>query len=84
MGMQNVSSGRIDAAVFMLPYAIGEIDSRRVNGFGWDIGHRFLLGGGSHGLTVIEGVLDGFLDAVNVPEGDAEYSMDGGAIVPLG
>ena len=35
-----------------------------------DIGHRFLLGGGSHGLTVVEGVLDGF-DAVNVPEGDA-------------
>ena len=84
MGMQNVSSGRIDAAVFLLPCAIGEIASRRVNGFGWDIGHRFILGGGSHGLTVIEWVLDGFLDAVNVPEGDAEYSMYGGAVVPLG
>ena len=84
MGMQNVSCVRIDAAVFLLPCAIGEIASRRVNGFGWDIGHRFILGGGSHGLTVIEWVLDGFLDAVNVPEGDAEYSMDGGAIVPLG
>ena len=84
MGMQNVSCIRIDAAVFLLPYAIGEIASRRVNGIGWDIGHRFLLGGGSHGLTVIEGVLDGFLDAVNVPEGDAEYSVDGGAVVPLG
>lgn len=84
MGMHNVSCVRIDAAVFMLPCSIGEIDSRRVNGFGWDIGHQFLLGGGSHGLTVIERVLDGFLDAVNVPEGDAEYSMDGGAVVPLG
>ena len=82
--MQNVSSVRIDAAVFLLPYDIGEIASRRVSGIGWDIGHRFLLGGGSHGLTVIEGVLDGFIDAVNVPEGDAEYSMDGGAVVPLG
>lgn len=82
MGMHNVSCVRIDAAVFMLPCSIGEIDS--VNGFGWDIGHQFLLGGGSHGLTVIERVLDGFLDAVNVPEGDAEYSMDGGAVVPLG
>ena len=75
MGLQNVSSGRIDAAVFLLTYAIGEIASRRASGIGWDIGHRFLLGGGSHGLTVIEGVLDGFLDAfldaVNVPEGDA-------------
>ena len=84
MGLQNVSSGWIDTAVFLLPYAIGEIVSRRVNGIGWDIGHRFLLGGGSHGLTVIEGVLDGFIDAVNVPEGDAEYSMYGGAVVPLG
>ena len=84
MGMQNVSCVRIDAAVFLLPCAIGEIDSRRVSGIGWDIGHRFLLGGGSHGLTVIEGVLDGFIDAVNVPEGDAEHSMDGGAVVPLG
>lgn len=84
MGMQNVSCVRIDAAVFLLPYDIGEIASRRVSGIGWDIGHRFLLGGGSHGLTVIEGVLDGFIDAVNVPEGDAEYSMDGGAVVPLG
>ena len=84
MGLQNVSSGRIDAAVFLLTYAIGEIASRRASGIGWDIGHRFLLGGGSHGLTVIERVLDGFLDAVNVPEGDAEYSMDGGAVVPLG
>ena len=84
MGMQNVSSGRIDAAVFLLPCAIGEIASRRVSGIGWDIGHRFLLGGGSHGLTVIEWVLDGFLDAVNVPEGDAEYRMYGGAVVPLG
>ena len=84
MGLQNVSSGWIDTAVFLLPYAIGEIASRRVNGFGWDIGHRFILGGGSHGLTVIEWVLDGFLDAVNVPEGDAEYSVDGGAVVPLG
>lgn len=84
MGMQNVSCVRIDTDVFLLTYAIGEIASRRVNGFGWDIGHRFLLGGGSHGLTVIEGILDGFLDAVNVPEGDAEYSMDGGAVVPLG
>ena len=83
MGLQNVSSGRIDAAVFLLTYAIGEIASRRVSGIGWDIGHRFLLGGGSHGLTVIERVLDGFLDAVNVPEGDAEYSMDGGAVIPL-
>ena len=84
MGLQNVSSGRIDAAVFLLTYAIGEIASRRASGIGWDIGHRFLLGGGSHGLTVVEGVLDGFLDAVNVPEGDAEYSVDGGAVVPLG
>ena len=84
MGLLSVSSDRIDAAVFLLPYAIGEIASRRVNGFGWNIGHRFLLGGGSHGLTVIEGVLDGFLDAVNVPEGDAEYRMYGGAVVPLG
>lgn len=65
MGLQNVSSGRIDAAVFLLTYAIGEIASRRASGIGWDIGHRFLLGGGSHGLTVIEGVLDGFIDAVN-------------------
>ena len=84
MGLQNVSSVRIDAAVFLLPCAIGEIASRRVSGIGWDIGHRFLLGGGSHGLTVIERILDSFLDAVNVPEGDAEYSMDGGTIVPLG
>ena len=84
MGLQNVSSGRIDAAVFLLTYAIGEIASRRASGIGWDIGHRFLLGGGSHGLTVIEGVLDGFLDADNVPDGDAEYSMYGGAVVPLG
>ena len=84
MGLQNVSSGRIDAAVFLLTYAIGEIASRRASGIGWDIGHRFLLGGGSHGLTVVEGVLDGFLDAVNVPKGDAEYSMDGGAVIPLG
>ena len=84
MGLLNVSSGRIDAAVFLLPCAIGEIGSRGVSGIGWDIGQRFLLGGGSHGLTVIEGVLDGFLDAVNVPEGDAEYRMDGGAVVPLG
>ena len=84
MGLQNVSSGWIDTAVFLLPYAIGEIVSRRVNGSGWDSGHRFLLGGGSYGLTVIEGVLDGFRDAVNVPEGDAEYRMDGGAVVPLG
>ena len=83
MGLLSVSSDRIDAAVFLLPYAIGEIASRRVNGFGWNIGHWFLLGGGSHGLTVIESVLDGFLDAVNVPEGDAEYSMDGGAVIPL-
>ena len=71
MWLQNVSSGRIDTDVFLLTYAIGEIASRRVNGFGWNIGHWFLLGGGSHGLTVVEGVLDGFLDAVNVPEGDA-------------
>ena len=84
MGMQNVSSGRIDAAVFLLPCAIGKIASRRVSGIGWDIGHRFLLGGGSHGLTVIERVLDGFLDAVNVPEGDAEYRVNRGAVVPLG
>ena len=84
MGLQNVSSGRIDTAVFLLPCAIGEIASRRVSGIGWDIGHRFLLGGGSHGLTVIERVLDGFLDAVNVPEGDAEYRMNRGAVVPLG
>ena len=84
MGLLNVSSGRIDAAVFLLPCAIGEIASRRVHGIRWDIGHRFLLGGGSHGLTVIEGVLYGFLDAVNVPEGDAAYCMDGGAVVPLG
>ena len=83
MGMQNVSCSRIDAAVFLLPYAIGEIAFRRVNGFGWDTGHQFLLGGGSHGLTVLERVVDGFLDTVNVPEGDAEYSMDGGAVVPL-
>lgn len=84
MGLLSGSSGRIDAAVFLLPYAIGEIASRRVNSIGWDIGHQFLLGGGSHGLTVIERVLDGFLDAVNVPKGDAEYSMDGGAVIPLG
>ena len=84
MGLQNVSSGRIDTAVFLLPCAIGEIASRRVSGIGWDIGHRFLLGGGSHGLTVIERVLDGFLDAVNVPEGDAEYRVNRGAVVPLG
>ena len=83
MWLQNVSSGRIDAAVFLLTYAIGKIASRRASGIGWNIGHRFLLGGGSHGLTVVEGVLDGFLDAVNVPEGDAEYSMDGGAVIPL-
>ena len=83
MELLNVSSGKIDTAVFLLTYAIGEIASRRVSGIGWDIGHRFLLGGGSHGLTVIERVLDGFLDAVNVPEGDAEYSMDGGAVIPL-
>ena len=84
MGLLNDSSVRIDAAVFLLLCAIGEIASRRVSGIGWDIGHRFLLGGRSHGLTVIERVLDGFLDAVNVPEGDAEYRMDGGAVVPLG
>ena len=84
MGLRNVSSGRIDAAVFQMSYAIGEIVSRRVNGIGWDIGQRFLLGGGSHGLTVIERVLDGFLDAVNIPKGDAEYRMNGGAVVPLG
>lgn len=108
MELLNVSSGRIDTAVFLLPSAIGEIASRRGNGIGWDIGHRFslwalpsrfgiiqasltsvlavplvLLGGGSHGLTVIEGVLDGFLDAVNIPKGDAEYRMNGGAVVPL-
>ena len=53
MGLLSGSSGRIDAAVFLLPYAIGEIASRRVNSIGWDIGHQFLLGGGSHGLTVI-------------------------------
>lgn len=57
MGLQNVSSGRIDAAVFLLTYAIGKIAFRRASGIGWDIGHRFLLGGGSHGLTVVEGVL---------------------------
>ena len=84
MGLLNVSSGRIDTSVFLLPCAIGEIASRRVSGIGWDIGHRFLLGGGSHGLTVIERVLDGFLDAVNVPEGDAEYRVNRGAVVPLG
>ena len=83
MGLLNVSSGRNDTVVFLLPCAIGEIASRRVNGFGWDLGHQSLLGGGSYGLTVIERVLDGFLDTVNVPEGDAEYSMDGGAVVPL-
>ena len=71
MGMQNVSSGRIDVAVFLLTYANGKIASRRASGIGWNIGHRFLLGGGSHGLTVVEGVLDGFFDAVNVPKGDA-------------
>ena len=53
MGLQNVSSGRIDAAVFLLTYAIGKIAFRRASGIGWDIGHRFLLGGGSHGLTVV-------------------------------
>lgn len=54
MGLQNVSSGRIDAAVFLLTYAIGKIAFRRASGIGWDIGHRFLLGGGSHGLTCLQ------------------------------
>ena len=66
MGMQNVSCIRIDAAVFLLTYAIGKIASRRASGIGWDIGHRLLSGGGSHGLTVVEGDLDGILDAVKV------------------
>ena len=84
MGLLNVSSSRIDTAVFLPPCAIGEIAFRRVRGIGWDIGHRFLLGGGSHDLTVIEGILDGFLDAVNIPEGDAEYRVNRGAVGPLG
>ena len=84
MGLLNVSSGRIDAAVFLLPCAIGEIASRRVNGFGRGIGHRFLLGGGSHGLTVIEGVLDDFIDAVNVPKAMQRIVWMEVRFVPLG
>ena len=84
MGLQNVSSGRIDAAVFLLTYAIGEIASRRASGIGWDIGHRFLLGGGSHGLTVIEGVLDDFIDAVNVPKAMQRIVWMEVRFVPLG
>ena len=37
MGLQNVSSGRIDAAVFLLTYAIGEIAFRRASGIGWTL-----------------------------------------------
>ena len=71
MELLNVSSGKIDTAVFLLTYAIGEIASRRSSCIGCDIGHRFLLGRVSHGLTVVEGVLDGYFDAVNVPIGVA-------------
>lgn len=51
MELLNVSSGRIDTAVFLLPCAIGEIASRRGNGIGWDIGHRFPFGRFRHDLA---------------------------------